>query len=52
MPSSKPFLSFVIPPALLGAVDEFRFKNKFTSRAQAILWLLEFALKQKPKVTQ
>jgi hypothetical protein len=49
MPSDKPFLSFVIDPELLKRVDDFRFKNRFESRAAAIKWLLEWALDQKPK---
>lgn len=49
MPSTKPFLSFVISPELLKRIDEFRFRNHFESRAAAILFLVEFALGQKPK---
>jgi hypothetical protein len=50
MPSEKPFLSFVIDPKLLERVDDFKFKNRFASRARAILWLLKYALDAKPKV--
>lgn len=49
MPSKKPFLSFVIDTELLNKVDDFKFKNRFTSRAAAIKWLLEWALNQNPK---
>jgi len=49
MATDKPFLSFVIEPELLKHIDDFRFKNRFQSRAKAIKWLLHFALDQKPK---
>jgi hypothetical protein len=48
MASDKPFLSFVIEPELLKRLDDFRFKNRFESRAAAIKWLLDWALGQKP----
>jgi hypothetical protein len=51
MPSDRPFLHFVIEPELLKRVDDFRFKNRFDSRAAAINWLLKWALDQKPKPT-
>jgi hypothetical protein len=51
MPASdKPYLNFVIDPDLLKRVDDFRFKNRFDSRAAAIKWLLDWALSQKPAV--
>jgi metal-responsive CopG/Arc/MetJ family transcriptional regulator len=50
MPSGKPFLSFVIDEKLLDRIDDFRFKNRFASRAQAIIWLVKYALDAKPKV--
>jgi hypothetical protein len=31
-------------------IDDFRFKNRFDKRAAAIKWLLDWALKQRPKV--
>jgi hypothetical protein len=51
MPSEKPFLSFVVDAEFLKRIDDFRFKNRFASRAQAIQWLLKYALDAKPKVT-
>lgn len=48
MPSSKPFLAFVVENDLLKRLDDFRFKHRFESRAAAIKWLLQFALDQKP----
>ena len=50
MASDKPFLSFVIDKDLLDRIDDFRFKNRFPSRAAAITYLIDYALKQKPKV--
>jgi hypothetical protein len=48
MSSDKPFLSFLVEPELLKKLDDFRFKNRFESRAAAIKWLLDWALSQKP----
>jgi hypothetical protein len=48
MPPEKPFLSFLVEPELLKRLDDFRFKHRFDSRAAAIKWLLDWALKQKP----
>lgn len=48
MSSDKPFLHFVIDPDLLKRLDDFRFKHRFESRAAAIKWLLEWAMRQKP----
>lgn len=50
MATNKPFLSFVIDEDLLRKIDDFRFENHFPSRAAAIKWLLEYALKQNPKI--
>jgi hypothetical protein len=48
MSSDKPFLSFLVDPELLKRLDDWRFKNRFATRAAAIKWLLDWALKQKP----
>jgi hypothetical protein len=49
MPASdKPYLNFVIEPELLKRLDDFRFKHRFNTRAAAIKWLLDWALRQKP----
>jgi hypothetical protein len=50
MGTDKPLLNFVIAPELLKRVDDFRFKNRFATRAAAIKWLLDWALDQKPAV--
>ena len=44
MASKKPFLSFVIEEELLKRIDDYRFKNRFESRAAAVKHLLEVAL--------
>ena len=49
MTTNKPFLNFVIEPELLRKIDDFQFENRFKSRAAAIKWLLDWALKQNPK---
>ncbi len=46
--SDKPYLNFLIPAELLKRIDAFRYKNCFPTRAKAIIWLIEFALAQKP----
>jgi metal-responsive CopG/Arc/MetJ family transcriptional regulator len=46
--SEKPILNFVVDRELLERLDEFRFENRFDSRAQAVKWLLDYALAQKP----
>jgi hypothetical protein len=49
MPASdKPYLNFVIEPELLKRLDDFRFRHRFPTRAGAIKWLIDWALKQKP----
>jgi hypothetical protein len=50
MATNKPFLSFVVDPILLKRLDDFRYKNRFPTRAAAIKWLLAWALDQKPSV--
>jgi hypothetical protein len=54
MGTEKPFLHFNVEADLLKKLDDFRFKQRFDSRAAAIKWLLEAALKAKlaPKETE
>jgi len=33
---------------MMKAIDDFRFEHRFKSRAAAVKWLLDWALKQKP----
>ena len=51
-PSEKPYLNFVIEPELLKRIDDFRFTQRFPTRAAAIKWLLDWALDQKPDAKQ
>ncbi len=44
MTTKKPFLSFVIDEELLKRIDDYRYKNRFPTRAAAIKRLLEIAL--------
>lgn len=50
--SEKPFLSFVIPQDLLEKIDDFRFRERFPSRAAAIKWLLRWAVEKAPSVDE
>ena len=45
--SKKPMLTFVIDPDLLKLIDDYRFKYRFASRAQAIKSLLAQCLEEK-----
>jgi hypothetical protein len=47
--NTKPYLNFIVEPEFLKRLDDFRFKHRFPTRAQAIKWLLEWVLKQKPE---
>jgi hypothetical protein len=47
MSSENPFLHFVIEPALLARVDDFRFKYRFPNSAAAVKCVLEAALDAK-----
>jgi hypothetical protein len=47
--SKKPYLTLVIEEDLLKRIEDFRFKNRFQSRAAAMKWLMSWALDQKPK---
>ena len=46
--TDKPYLNFIAESELVKRLDDFRFKHRFPSRAAAIKWLLDWALKQKP----
>ena len=41
---TSPLLNFVVDQELLDRLDDFRFEHRFQSRAEAIRWLLEWAL--------
>ncbi len=42
--SEKPYLNFVIEDELLKRIDDFRYAQRFPSRAAAVKALLEWAL--------
>jgi len=44
----KQFLSFIVDSELLRRIDDFRFRWRFGSRADAIRWLLAWALAREP----
>lgn len=44
MTTKKPFLSFVIDEELLKRIDDYRYKNRFPTRAAAVKHLLKVAL--------
>jgi hypothetical protein len=48
MSVNKTILNFIIERDLLERIEDFRFKNRFPTRAAAIKWLLAWAVKQKP----
>ena len=54
MPSDRQLLNFIVEKDLLNRLDDFRFHNRFATRAGAIKWLLDWALEQgaKPDRTQ
>jgi len=49
MTTDKPKFIFTIDDELLKKVDDYRFKNRFTSRAAAIRRLLEIGLENENK---
>ncbi len=46
--SEKPYLNFIAEPELIKRLDDFRYKHRFPTRAAAVKWLLDWAMKQKP----
>ena len=48
MTNNKSILNFTIEETLLKRIEDFRFKNRFATRAAAVKWLLDWALRQKP----
>jgi metal-responsive CopG/Arc/MetJ family transcriptional regulator len=43
------YVNILFDKKTLEEIDDFRFKQRFASRTEAIRWLIEHALKQKPK---
>ncbi|MFO7295996.1 MAG: hypothetical protein C0P72_008230 [Clostridia bacterium] len=52
MATKKPILNFVVDPDLLRRIDDFRFQNRFDTRAAAVKWLIEWALAEQEKKTE
>lgn len=48
MPPDRQLLNFIVEKDLLNRIDDFRFQNRFATRAGAIKWLLDWGLKQVP----
>jgi len=48
MKLNKTLINFIVDDGLLSRIEDFRFKNRFPTRAAAIKWLLDWALTQKP----
>lgn len=44
MGTKKPILNFVVDQDLLQRIDDFRFQNRFDTRAASVKWLLDWAL--------
>lgn len=53
-PRKNPILNFVVEPGLIEEIDDFRYKHRFPSRAEAVKWLIAAALHRglEPSVTQ
>ena len=45
----KTILNFVATKEFIEKIDDYRFKHRFNTRAEAIRFLIEWALKQIPK---
>ena len=48
----KQMLTFVVDLDLLNEIDDFRYDNRFPTRAGAIRWLLDWAVKKAPAPTK
>lgn len=49
MPSSKPKILLIVDDELLKRIDDFRFENRISARAEAIRRLIDEALKNYEK---
>jgi hypothetical protein len=49
MPEGKQYVNLLFEEKLLARVDDFRFRQRFTTRAEAIRWLITAALDAKLK---
>ena len=49
MASNKPLITFNMEPELIQRVDDYRFRNRFPSRAAAMKCLMKWALQRDPE---
>ena len=47
--ADKTFLNIKVPEELIKRIDDYRFENRFNSKAEAVRFLLDWALDQNPK---
>lgn len=47
--TDKPILNFIVDPVMLRRIDDYRYRNRFPTRAAAVKWLIEYAIKQNPR---
>lgn len=50
MPSDKPRITFVAAPKLIKQIDKFWHRNEFRSRSEAIIWMIEYVLRENPDI--
>ncbi|HZO29896.1 MAG TPA: hypothetical protein VFH48_28315 [Chloroflexota bacterium] len=51
VPPDSKLVNTLIDPELLARIDDFRFTRRFKSRAAAMKYLLDWALRQNPEPT-
>ena len=49
---ARQILNFVIGSEEIARIDDFRFRNRFPTRAAAVKWLLKWALNENPQVAE
>ncbi len=47
--TDRNILHLLVPEELSKRIDDYRFKHRFETKAEAVRFLLEWALKQNPK---
>lgn len=50
MPTERPIISVVVTAKLLKKIDKFWHQNEFRSRSEAIVWMINYVLREKPEV--
>lgn len=51
MADKKPLINILMAPEELEALDEWRFHNRFPTRAEAMRWLMKMGMRTKPTVS-